>query len=224
MAIKSKPVLFTYRITHDKGVAPNPYWGVCTLVICKPVIRRTAEVGDWIVGIGSKEHKVVCNKIVFAMKVTQKMTLEEYDKFTARKCRRKISDLKSRNPKRWVGDSIFDYSTGSPKPRLSLHRTKPEVLAKDIRGENALLSRNFYYFGVNAISVPPSLRSIIPKDRGDRSKANEPYVEPFIKWIEGLGYEPNFLYGEPSNPISKKSLSSTSICSPKRAPVKRRCS
>jgi len=45
--------LYTYCIPFDDDAAPNPYWGLCTLVICKPVIRRTANIGDWIVGTGS---------------------------------------------------------------------------------------------------------------------------------------------------------------------------
>jgi hypothetical protein len=45
--------LFSYCIQTDDDAAPNPFWGLCTLTICKPVIRRVAEVGDWIVGIGS---------------------------------------------------------------------------------------------------------------------------------------------------------------------------
>jgi len=52
MEDRHMPTLYTYCIPYDDGAAPNPYWGICTLVICKPVIRRTAEVGDWIVGTG----------------------------------------------------------------------------------------------------------------------------------------------------------------------------
>ena len=54
MSTANNPTLFTYCIPIDDGAAPNPYWGICTLVICKPVIRRVANVGDWVVGIGSK--------------------------------------------------------------------------------------------------------------------------------------------------------------------------
>ena len=44
--------LYTYCLRYDDGAAPNPYWGVCTLVICKPAIRRSAEPGDWVVVFG----------------------------------------------------------------------------------------------------------------------------------------------------------------------------
>lgn len=45
--------LYSYCIPVDDGAAPNPFWGTCTLTICKPKIRRVAQVGDWIVGVGS---------------------------------------------------------------------------------------------------------------------------------------------------------------------------
>jgi hypothetical protein len=38
--------LYSYCIPVDDGAAPNPFWDICTLVICKPVIRRTAQIGD----------------------------------------------------------------------------------------------------------------------------------------------------------------------------------
>jgi hypothetical protein len=69
--------LFSYVLRHDSGFAPNPFWGYCTLACCKPVIRRVAEVGDWIVGTGSVEN-VGTNKLIYAMKVTEKLTFEQY--------------------------------------------------------------------------------------------------------------------------------------------------
>ena len=40
--------LFTYVIPNDAGFAPNSFHGVLTLNCCKPDIRRTARVGDWV--------------------------------------------------------------------------------------------------------------------------------------------------------------------------------
>lgn len=50
--------LYTYCIPYDDGVAPNPLWGICTLVICKPGIRRVAKKGDWVVGTVSKNTPI----------------------------------------------------------------------------------------------------------------------------------------------------------------------
>lgn len=66
-------MLYTYCIPYDDGAAPNPYWGICTLAICKPVIRRVARVGDWVVGTGSSHSPIgdVAGAVVYAMQVTE---------------------------------------------------------------------------------------------------------------------------------------------------------
>ncbi len=76
--------LFSYCIPYDDGAAPNPFWGLCTLAICKPRIRQSAKIGDWVVGTGSAASPVgdVTGKVVYAILVTQKMTMEDYDRFT----------------------------------------------------------------------------------------------------------------------------------------------
>ena len=65
--------LFSYCISVDDGATPNPYWGICTLTICKLVIRRVAEVGDWIAGVGSKDVNGIqyLGKLLYAMRTTR---------------------------------------------------------------------------------------------------------------------------------------------------------
>ena len=67
--------LFTYKVAYDKGSAPNPFYNVCTLAICKPRIRAYAKVGDIIVGVGCKEDS---HRIVYCMVVDQVLTWDEY--------------------------------------------------------------------------------------------------------------------------------------------------
>jgi hypothetical protein len=64
--------LFSYVVRYDKGFAPNLFWNYCTLATCKPGIRRKAEVGDWVVGTGSKEN-VGIGKLIYAMKIEEKI-------------------------------------------------------------------------------------------------------------------------------------------------------
>ena len=75
------PTLFSYCIPYDDGAAPNPFWGLCTLVICKPGIRKVAQVGDWVVGTGSKRSPIgdIGGQVVYAMCVSQVLTMREYD-------------------------------------------------------------------------------------------------------------------------------------------------
>src|SRR5215472_8962351 len=92
--------LFSYCIPFDNGAAPNPFWGLCTLAVCKPSIRRSAKVGDWIVGTGSVNSPIgdISGKVVYAMLVTEKMTMKEYDQFTRVGLPGKIPLMKSTDP------------------------------------------------------------------------------------------------------------------------------
>ena len=191
------PTLFTYCIPYDDGAAPNPYWGVCTLVICKPKIRRTAEVGDWIIGTGSVNPKLgnFGGKVVYAMRVTQKMSMSEYDAFTKKSLREKIPDWHHEDHCRRLGDSIYDFSTDPPKQRVGVHHHGN--ISTDMRGGFALLSTHFFYFGDKPKPLPPDLMPIVKQGQGHRSTSNVQYYDRFVEWIENLGYRPNTLVGKP---------------------------
>lgn len=57
MLIENNSYLYAYSITRDFGFAPNPFHGICTLATCKPRIRKAANIGDWILGIGGANLK-----------------------------------------------------------------------------------------------------------------------------------------------------------------------
>ena len=69
--------LYSYIVARDYGFAPNPFYGFCTLATCKPRIRKKAEVGDWVIGTGSKS-KGRDGHLVYAMRVTETMSFDEY--------------------------------------------------------------------------------------------------------------------------------------------------
>jgi Nucleotide modification associated domain 2 len=184
--IPMRPRLFSYVVRHDTGLAPNPFWGVCTLALCKPGIRRAAREGDWIVGLGSKAARAgdLSGRVVFAMRVTKKMSLEDYDAFARESLPEKIpvphaSDLPSR-----FGDAQYDYRFGSPVQRPGAHG--PANRASDLSGRFALLSDDFAYFGRRAVPLPPSLRPIGQVRRGHRSAANDAYADAFVSWFRSL--------------------------------------
>ena len=155
MKSKENLTLYSYCIPIDDGAAPNPYWGICTLTICKPVIRRVAKVGDWVVGIGSKNSPIgdISNSAVYVMKITKKLTMQEYDDFCKKKYPNKIPDWYSEDFYKRVGDCIYDFSeTSLPKLRKSVHTEKNKD--KDLNGQYALISNHFYYFGDKPIPLP----------------------------------------------------------------------
>ncbi len=174
--------LFTYCITYDTGAAPNPFWGLCTLAICKPVIRRVANVGDWVCATGSVEDGME-NKVIYAMKITQKMTLEEYDDFCREQQQNKIPDWKGNDPKRRVGDCIYYFVNGDPHLRDSVH--DKSNMSTDLGGIYALLSDDFYYFSREGVSLPERLMPIVKQGQAHKSDSNDNYKEDFVNWITG---------------------------------------
>jgi len=167
--------LYSYCIPYDDGAAPNPYWGICTLTICKPKIRKTASIGDWVIGTGSKDvpgHGDLSNKVVYAMKITDKKTLAEYDEFCREEYPKKIPDWTHRDHRIRLGDCIYDFSQDLPKQRPGVHNE--DNYDKDLSGKNSLISNHFYYFGDKPIDLPKYLRPIVRQGQGHRSDSNEP--------------------------------------------------
>ncbi len=189
--------LFSYCIPVDDGAAPNPYWGICTLAICKPKIRSVANIGDWIAGVGSVNvrGKSYRNKLVYAMKVTNKMTMQEYDDYCLKELPKKVPVVTSKDYRMNVGDSIYDYSQREPKLRASVHNFHNRK--RDLDGKNVLLSNHFYYFGDNAIDIPTRLLPILKQGQSHKSTANEAYKLDFVDWLEKTPYDPNMLHGKP---------------------------
>jgi hypothetical protein len=189
--------LYSYCIPADDGAAPNPFWGTCTLVICKPAIRRVAQIGDWVIGTGSRRSPVgdISDCLVYAMRVTQKMTMREYDDFARTKLPRKIPEWNHRDPRRRLGDAIYDFSASPPRIRLSVHGEGNR--RRDLSGRYALLSNYFFYFGDRPVKLPTGLRSLTRAIRGHRSQANDIVLETFLGWLGARALEPNVLYGSP---------------------------
>lgn len=191
--------LYSYCLRYDDGAAPNPYWGICTLAICKPRIRRTANVGDWVVGLGSSRSPIgdISKCVVYAMKITKKLSMSEYDRFCQQHYPDKIPDWQSSDFKRKVGDCIYDFYDSNQLPNLRGSVHKEGNRETDLKGENVLLSEHFFYFGDQPIWLEEKLYPIIHSNQGHKSSANDPYIDDFVSWLEGSEYQTNTLYGEP---------------------------
>ena len=74
--------LYAYIMTSDTGYAPNPSRGVCTLAYCMPSTRGKAQEGDYVLGLGGREYRKQVGDwhIIYAMKVTETLSLDEHAK------------------------------------------------------------------------------------------------------------------------------------------------
>ncbi|MBC9911042.1 hypothetical protein [Chitinophaga varians] len=178
--------VYIYVVARDFGFAPNPFHGICSLATCKPNIRNTAQVDDWIIGVGGGALRAT-GKCIYAMKVTQKITFDEYwnnAEFRSKKPARNGSK------KTLVGDNIY-YKKDGLWQQAHSHHSNPDGtinehnLERDTGSEFVLLSKNFYYFGSNAPVIPERILT----DIGYKNKRNHrkyPYSQArgLVEWIE----------------------------------------
>lgn len=183
------PCLFTYTMTNDSGLAPNPFGGVCKLALCKPIIRRgTVEPGDWVAGVaGCRFGEEKRGRLVYAMKVTQKVTFEAYDALCHEKWDIKIPCKGIDNSQKWVGDcqycfrapdgdlqahcadcrldcEIGHYSYGRKNKVSGYARQRPGqhgmcCMCTDLSGRFVLISDDYYYFGGESVDLSDGLQS-----------------------------------------------------------------
>lgn len=208
--------LFTYTIPIDDGAAPNPFRGMCTLAICKPAIRRVARVGDWVAGLGSVNAPSgdLGGRLVYAMRVERVLSLQEYDERARDEWPHRIPDVRSADLTERLGDCIYDFSSGNPVQRPSVHGARN--VDTDLSGEKVLISRDFYYFGSRAIAVPEYLRPVCHQGQGHRSDSNAPYVDQFVAWISSRGLDSGQLYGWPDYVVKWRDISGCGGCPARR--------
>jgi hypothetical protein len=154
--------LFSYRVVADTGFAPNPFRGICTLATCKPVIRRVAQPGDWVLGTGSVALSCP-DRIIFVLLVDEVIPLLDYGSDTRFAAKR--PDLDGN----WL------------EQRLGFHG--PRQADHDLGGENALIGREFYYFGRAAPELPTRFHGLICRGRGHRSRFDPDLVAAFVPWL-----------------------------------------
>lgn len=127
------PRLFSYVVEHDYGLSPNPDGGFCTLAFCKyntagkRNVVELAEVGDWIAGAGGSGPKSAGHgRLVYAMRVTEKLVLRDYFRdlrFTHRAGN--VTEFAGRTDMFALVSEHFFYF-GSAAPKLARrHRDRP---------------------------------------------------------------------------------------------------
>lgn len=179
--------VYIYVVDRDLGFAPNPFHGVCTLATCKPGIRSTARVGDWIFGIGGRSLKAP-GRLVFAMKVSQKLTFNEYwlsEEFKSKK------PVRNGSKKMMLGDNIYFQNADSSWQQAHSHHSLEDGslnhynLNRDTKSKNVLTSRHFYYFGSSAPLIPQDILTEIKyKNNQGHRKFPIEVASKIVSWLE----------------------------------------
>ena len=175
--------LYSYILKHDTGFAPNPFYGFCTLATCKPMIRKTANVGDWIIGTGSKSRNRN-GYIVYAMRVTETMSFNDYwsdPRFRAKKPGQE-GCWKSA-----CGDNIYWWdplTNGWSQVEDSYHCDYD--ICRDTNTDRVLVSDDFIYWGGDGPPLPPEFGgvSVLCTTQGHKCKFLEETIREFVKWVQ----------------------------------------
>lgn len=173
--------LISYVVASDNGLAPNVTDDVCTLTVCKPVVRRISTVGqDWVLGLSTAEHGR--NRLIYAMQVDEKVPYEDY--FDDPRFNGKKPDVD------FKGDNFFAVQDGTLQIMFNqaAHFGKADKIARDVKSPWAVVGKRFWYFGANAPELPTELHETkvaLPdrSRRGHRITTDQDTIDIFTKWI-----------------------------------------
>jgi hypothetical protein len=187
-----------YVVDRDFGFAPNPFHNLCTLATCKPITRRVAKEGDWIIGMGGSRLNAT-GRCIFAMRVSQTITFDEY---WSNPLYRDKKPVRNGSKKMMVGDNIYHLVAGNWQ-QLNSHHSYPDGspnshnVKNDTQTNAVLVSEYFFYFGAAAIEIPPgTLLGMNYKNGRNHRVYNLADAQPLISYIEA-NFTPNKLVGDP---------------------------
>jgi len=176
---------YAYKLGHDYGFAPNPFFGICTLANCKSKIRLGANIGDWIIGTGSDKMGLK-DHLIYIMEVSGKITFEEY--WSSPQFAHKKPVYNGSLP-RLHGDNIYfpngDGTFGQIRSLHSYEDGSPHLghMKRDLKGKYVLLSKNFWYFGTKSFPVPIEFLDACSNVRDTKLIKDQQLAEQFIEWV-----------------------------------------
>ena len=184
--------LYSYVVARDYGFAPNPFGGFCTLATCKPVIRRMARLGDWIVGTGSK-RKGRDGYLVFVMRVCEVLSFNEY--WQDRRFLQKRPNLRG-SMKQAFGDNIYFKDSNETWHQEDSHHSYGDGspnwhnIENDTQTDRVLIGVEYAYWGGDGPCLPPRYRNYDGEDlyagRGHKSRFPEALIGNLVAWFRSL--------------------------------------
>ena len=182
---------FIYVVDRDFGFAPNPFHGYCTLATCKPTLRRSAQLGDWVIGVGGKRLGAT-GRCVYAMRVGEKISFNDYWNNPQHRDKKPV---RNGSATRMVGDNIYNLDpVTSMWHQADSHHSNADGTANlhnlraDTSSNHVLLARLFYYFGSEALLIPEDILKNLRYQNGRGYRVFDlDLFESFLGWLEADG-------------------------------------
>jgi hypothetical protein len=190
--------LLKYVMTSDAGLAPNPYFGICSLALCTPNhMNARVGIGDWIVG---HSCKATGNKLIYAMRVTRVLTMPEYFAGFPEKRPNPDGDANER-----CGDNLYENTSGKWRRLPSALHNEVSAFIQD-QDRPVFLSEgeeNYWYFGgtddPSTRGFPDYFPELIKDRQGISYVHDEAVIDRFVMWLKRCGK--TGLIGSPRDPV-----------------------
>jgi hypothetical protein len=189
--------LCSHVVTHDTGLAPNPFHGYCTSALCTPSHMNLKKLheGDWLIGNSPKKDG---NKLVYAMRIWPVLSMDQYfgdDRF---QCKKPKWDGTLEEQ---CGDNIYFRDGDGHWKRLpsrfhnDCDHFKQDI-GKDLAGHPVFIAKHLYYFGCKRVIIPHALEGVIHYGRSAHySYSDDDLADEFVRWLEA-NHKPGVL-GKP---------------------------
>lgn len=202
----------SYKMTVDCGFAPNYSCGVLTLATCKPYIRETAKVGEYLAGWSSKaldNSEKGQENLIYLAKISKILNFAEYWEAYPQK----------RPPENKEGDNIYKPLVPNPQsaddfevipnpyhspndkdcvgcfchPNAQSNDEEKEWSDKkhDLKSFKVLICDEFYYFGdfgkgEKSLQIPDHIRPKVPEYTSRYGNITEEVngAEAFIDYVK----------------------------------------
>ncbi len=201
--------LISYVVRIDHGLAPNPFWGYCTLAVCTPNhVGVKAQRGDWIIGTSPSSQG---SKLVYAMQVSETLSFDRY--FTDPRFEKKKPNVRGSWRER-VGDNMYYRNLqGEWVQHRTLHHLGPDFFKRDLKHPVVFIAEHFYYFGNKAPAIPVEFQDLIWGRQGCKYDHAPELVGKFLNWLKA-----NFSPGVLGDPRDNDEIQDFS-CSPDKTLV-----
>lgn len=169
-----------YRYVHvsDDGMAPASAHGQLTLATCKPVIRRVAAAGDWVLGFYPSPADP--GTLGWAARVSRKLPHPDYEvEFRGRR------------------DAVYGRRDGKIVRLRKDYHPKQCDMDRDLSGDVLLFDPSAsWYFGDRPKVLPPGLMHLAARGQGHRVNGARPGDEKaLLTWL--LSEAPPGVIGRP---------------------------
>lgn len=183
--------ILRYILQRDTGMAPCIDHGLVTLATCKPKIRASAKLSEWVVGF--RPSPAPRGLVVWAGQVAMSIDVNDYERLHS--CKRRGGR----------SDAVYRGLPGGGFERLRPHyHPGPDDFRKDTCAPVLIFNPEAtWYFGCEPQMLPEHLLHIAAGGRGHRvNGTNEGDAEALQLWLTGIA--PPGVHHSPRNAASTK--------------------